>query len=718
MIHIGRGPTPEFFQSDQIKNAKERLQESVEKEDRQERLRFDTELLHRVRRDLSSMCRNKCAYCESSLDISGRDQIDNFRPKAGARGFEKTEYAPMHYWWLAYEWDNLLIACQICNQKYKRDFFPVEDESRRAEFGATGDDLLEEPSLLIDPCHDNPSDHLEFEEGGLVKELSKKGYVTIEILGLNRQELVERRKEVSSQLSLQLNGLMDESYVDNKQRSNLVAYVDELFSEHPTQEFVAIQRTVFQKWFEENSSIWKQLKSESKDLIQEKLTRKKTIATKEMEEISEVDEKITALRRFSIKSIVIENFKSIENIRLQMLSVNEQENHEPWLLLLGDNGIGKSSIIQAIALALAGKKQLDKLQLDIGDFLRRGSSSGKVVIHSYEHDKPIQLDFDSNGFRTDIEVAPAFVLAYGSTRLLPKGEIQPDRDKEPYLNIRNLFEYNVALEDPNDWLKKIDNADFNKKVAPALFDVLSLKENDRLYVEEGRIMIHQFGDDHSLEDNSDGYKSVAALVTDMMQTLSLEAANFHNSYGIVLVDEIGNHLHPRWKLKIAGALRKAFPKLQFIVTSHEPLCLRGLSHGEVVVLVRDQEDIVRTLDKELLPDHSLMRIDQLLTSDLFGLINVLDEETEKTYEEYYKLLSKLEDEKTTEDKNRIEEISSELAEKELLGATPQDQALYKMINKEYAQKLRDEGFRTSEELKIETIKEVKKILVNKKMDWL
>ena len=204
----------------------------------------------------------------------------------------------------------------------------------------------------------------------------------------------------------------------------------------------------------------------------------------------------------------------------------------------------------------------------------------------------------------------------------------------------------------------------------------------------------------------------------MMQTLSLEAANFHNSYGIVLVDEIGNHLHPRWKLKIAGALRKAFPKLQFIVTSHEPLCLRGLSHGEVVVLVRDQEDIVRTLDKELLPDHSLMRIDQLLTSDLFGLINVLDEETEKTYEEYYKLLSKLEDEKTTEDKNRIEEISSELAEKELLGATPQDQALYKMINKEYAQKLRDEGFRTSEELKIETIKEVKKILVNKKMDWL
>ncbi len=717
MIHIPRGSAPAFLQSEKVIAAKEKLVRSFHNAQRQERFRFEVSLLGEVKNELMKMCTNKCAYCESRLGVISYGDVENFRPKSGARGIDK-EYAPMHYWWLAYEWDNLLITCQICNQKYKRDYFPVEDENNRAAIGATGAELLKENALLIDPSLENPQEHLEFLKDGTVIEVSKKGKVSIELLGLNRKDLVETRLNTSTILLTRLMTLSDTSDISGHITSDLVAYIKELFSDHPPQEYAAMLRTTFDTWYEENASLWEEAKQFHNDESNTKRRHKKIVETSEAAEISKAEHQLSTIKRFSIKSVDIENFKSIEKINLNLLPVNEKESRESWLLLLGDNGIGKSSILQAIALALAGKKQIKKLNLDVTDYLRKGADKGKVVIQSFEHDKPVELHFDATGFKTDLEEAPGFVLAYGSTRLLPKGKILPDRKKEPYLNIRNLFDYSVALNDPNTWLKKVSPVEFKDRVAPALFDLLALRKDDRVWINENEISIHQYGDDHELDNNSDGYKGIVALASDMMQTLSTDSANYHNSQGIVLIDELGNHLHPRWRMKIVNALRKAFPKLQFIVTSHEPLCLRGLSHGEVAVLVRDQQNKIRSLDSKFLPDHSLLRIDQLLTSDLFGLVNIYDDETEKTYEEYYSLLSKKETERTEEEKIKIKEFSSTLSKKELLGSTPQLQAMYEMFNETYAQKIREEGFKTKEELKQETITEVKDLLTKKNVSWL
>src|SRR6185436_7483585 len=143
-------------------------------------------------------------------------------------------------------------------------------------------------------------------------------------------------------------------------------------------------------------------------------------------------------------------------------------------------------ILQAIALALTSKKQLAKLKLDVLDYLKFGTDSGKVIIQSFEHDTPIILQFDKKGFTTDLTEAPTFILGYGSTRLLPKGNIKPDANREPYSNIKNLFDYSVALNDPNAWLSQIDPTDFDERVAPAFFDVLALRGDDRLWVDKGK----------------------------------------------------------------------------------------------------------------------------------------------------------------------------------------------------------------------------------------
>lgn len=723
MIPITRVAEPALLRSANVERERRKLQQYFDPAapTSQKRVEFSLQSLGQVKDVLLRMCNGKCAYCESSLTYTSYGELEHFRPRAGARGLGG-EYAPQHYWWLAYDWDNLLIACQLCNSKYKRDYFPVEDERRRAAAGVRGAGLLREGALLINPCEENPADHLDFLPDGAIRPLTKRGEVTIKILGLDRAELQERRRRVAADLSLLLRLLAESGQrAGGTEAARVVRQINALHAPDCPAEYVAVQRRVFREWHHRHPALWDQLSqtAAAPPLDQSVLREAPRGAVPEAEQvkIQQVSTQLAHLKRFSIKSVRIENFKSLEQISLALPPGSQRLAQESWLLLLGDNGIGKSSILQAIALALAGQKQLDRMQLDAAAYLRRGTSRGEVVIESYEHDAPVVLSFTAAGFTANIAEAPTFVLAYGSTRLLPKGGIQPDGNREPYVSIGNLFDYSLALHDPHAWLRRVAPAEFDGRVAPAFFDVLALRGEDRLQLADGQIQIQQFGQVQPLEDNSDGYKTIVGLVADLMQTLSADQSTYHNAQGIVLLDEIGNHLHPRWRLKIVGALRRAFPKLQFIVTTHEPLCLRGLAHGEVVVLVRDQAARIRTLDHTLLPDHSAMRIDQLLTSDLFGLLNVMDENVEATYEQYYRLLAKRPEERTAADRQDLERLAAEVAGKEVLGTTPAAQAYFQLIGEEYA-KLKQEGLKTTEALKRETVSTVKAMLDRNNLPWL
>jgi predicted ATP-binding protein involved in virulence len=114
------------------------------------------------------------------------------------------------------------------------------------------------------------------------------------------------------------------------------------------------------------------------------------------------------------------------------------------------------------------------------------------------------------------------------------------------------------------------------------------------------------------------------MVADMCRSLLDHWSNLESAKGVVLIDEIETHLHPRWKMKVMSSLRTAFPNVQFVATTHDPLCVRGLDDGEVIVLTRDDDGGVRLLED--LPDVSGMRAEQILTSDYFGLSSTADPE--------------------------------------------------------------------------------------------
>lgn len=156
---------------------------------------------------LQAMFRGKCAYCESVYAATAPRDADHYRPKGAVVDGVGTLVRPGYYW-LAAHWHNLLPSCIDCNRQRRQQVegarglsgkgnqFPLEDESRRAT--APGEESRESP-LLLNPCEDEPADHLEFGDEGVVRAAgvgageSKRGRTTIEVLGLQRLALVHRR---------------------------------------------------------------------------------------------------------------------------------------------------------------------------------------------------------------------------------------------------------------------------------------------------------------------------------------------------------------------------------------------------------------------------------------------------------------------------------------------------------------------------------------------
>jgi uncharacterized protein (TIGR02646 family) len=155
-----------------------------------------------VKQALVTMHHGKCCYCESHVRHISPGTIDHYRPKAASQQKTGASFIRPGYYWLAYNWENLLFSCPACNQTYKRNQFPLRDEAQRALSHL--DALVREEALLIDPSTDNPAEFISFrEEYAFACEDNLRGRTTIEILGLNdRPDLIERRRENLTTLRL------------------------------------------------------------------------------------------------------------------------------------------------------------------------------------------------------------------------------------------------------------------------------------------------------------------------------------------------------------------------------------------------------------------------------------------------------------------------------------------------------------------------------------
>ncbi|CAN7609609.1 AAA family ATPase [Devosia sp. LjRoot3] len=175
---------------------------------------------------------------------------------------------------------------------------------------------------------------------------------------------------------------------------------------------------------------------------------------------------------------------------------------------------------------------------------------------------------------------------------------------------------------------------------------------------------------------SSGYRSILALVCALYAGLMETAANdgiseadialeARNRVAIVLIDEIEAHLHPRWKLGVIEGLRRAFPNIMFIMTSHDPLCVRGMKQGEVVLLNRYQTGVSKRPEAveavRLEQDFTRLTIEQLLTSELFQMFSTDDAEIDRAFAEVSVLLSKDKNDLSDQEANIVKSFQDQMS---------------------------------------------------------
>jgi uncharacterized protein (TIGR02646 family) len=132
----------------------------------------------------------KCCFCERLVGDDG--DVEHFRPKSAYAQKKGSKLNRPGYYWLAYAWDNLYLSCSACNQRQKRNLFPLAEPTTRAH-SHSHNISLEEP-LFINPGVEDPSKHIAF-RGEVSHPVpgSTKGKITIENLNLNRDILLDIR---------------------------------------------------------------------------------------------------------------------------------------------------------------------------------------------------------------------------------------------------------------------------------------------------------------------------------------------------------------------------------------------------------------------------------------------------------------------------------------------------------------------------------------------
>src|SRR5262245_23056525 len=460
----------------------------------QERHSFQEELWRKTTEDLRRLFRGKCAYCEKRFAKSETILVDHFRPTGHAKQLGGSS-SPDHYWWLAYEYENLYPACADCH-RHKGTMFPVKGQ--RAAKGEVGKDLRKERALLLDPCSDNPQEYLYFLKDGRVVPASGRGRdqkaraerarATIEILGLNRKELVKARAMAIEEAAAATLAL-------SRRRGRLVAGTGAAMS-HPAARV--------RKWLASWLPFGAARRQVARDALKgmggygEQIISLVPELTSGSEAAAQVRRPSIRRRRTAyVRELTIANFKTIRRLSLVFRDPPPEASADlpmtGWRVFVGENGAGKSSVLQALALALAGEYQMRNVVINWEKILRRPRGNRqrpregfvKVVLSTGD---VIDLRFDRNKawFKSGAEGALTTLRAYGPTRNLPNTRVPASwKSVEAMIRIVNLFDPNSPLSSAEGWIAGLSkNKDRFETVALALKDLMRLERGDRIRLQK------------------------------------------------------------------------------------------------------------------------------------------------------------------------------------------------------------------------------------------
>ena len=301
-------------------------------------------------------------------------------------------------------------------------------------------------------------------------------------------------------------------------------------------------------------------------------------------------------------------------------------------LLVGDNGVGKTTVLEALAVCLAeyvraynnqGEPRLPRedmirlgaASLDVECGFLRGESRYRFVIHKprgQSAKKPGRIGFVANQPPKDphiFEVRP-YVDA-GESEGRPLGVLYSTgragaSEGWPRTLSRGISRaYEDALSDRQirlgyfgSWMAVLQtlNVESNRQALEALETavrrLLPGYSNLHLGGADGRkLLIDRHGETLAVRHLSHGERSILAVVLDLTRRLGTANPGVMDPAGeagaVVLIDEIDLHLHPNWQRQVASKLTTTFPCCQFIATTHSPQVIGEIGHDRIQVIGDD-----------------------------------------------------------------------------------------------------------------------------------
>lgn len=341
-------------------------------------------------------------------------------------------------------------------------------------------------------------------------------------------------------------------------------------------------------------------------------------------------------------SVEINNYKGIEHLEM---SFQDGVN-----LIIGNNGAGKTSLLQGVAVTLleplellSGMSQINVLDGD--ERITTKVVSGTVMQSTENYPVELKAKLELNGTqyecgkRKDSKVAVEESINFAVSRVF-KAFFEADGENVPLLcfqsanrihhivrikkgnsiriatnaperiqGYKGALNSSLALNEIEQWCLQMDFAEYQRKEPIKEYSsfrhIVSnfMKEMDdkasepRVYYSStASSLVYSDGkEEKPLYQLSAGYQSVLSTILELAyRTVLLNpniGENTEDLEGIVLMDEPDLHLHPEWQWKILGALNHTFPKVQFIVATHSPIILASAKDASIQLLKTPNEAV-------------------------------------------------------------------------------------------------------------------------------
>jgi predicted ATP-binding protein involved in virulence len=316
--------------------------------------------------------------------------------------------------------------------------------------------------------------------------------------------------------------------------------------------------------------------------------------------------------------------------------------HDQFTLLVGENGVGKSSILWALRVLLsqiihAGmKRSANKLTFRVEDvavgwpYLRV-----EVVVHStpdrvattctvqkfaseFTHratddGQPREIPvYTPDSYRTRYEAVgpphsgrttdlPSLAVYYSAHRSLARdlgiskgrsiggsvaAHVDALKDRELFLGEQAALWHKEQVLEETDKLP----AKANRAIERMLGTFLGEFNNLRTEIEDGdpKLVVDKNGNQLELTQLSDGERGTLTILLDLTRRLSQANPELdhpaRDAHALVLIDELDLHLHPKWQRTVVKNLTEAFPKVQFVATTHSPQIIGELQPDRIILL--------------------------------------------------------------------------------------------------------------------------------------